>query len=73
MQNEDCSPGDGISVLRNQPKDAGEGRGCDFSEGGLCVVKHTCWQRLAASHKEMLPSMILALFYYGYEAMQELV
>ena len=31
-------------------------------EGG-CAVKHTCWQRLAASHEEqMSPLMILVLY-----------
>ena len=35
---------------------------CDFSEGGTCI-KHTCCQRLAASHEEQTsPLIILVLF-----------
>ena len=35
----------------------------DFSEGELCVVKHTFWQKVAASHEEqMLSLMMLMLF-----------
>ena len=51
-------------VLRNCSKEV---RGkvriiYDFSEGGTCI-KHTFWQRLAASHEEqMSPLMILVLF-----------
>ena len=31
-------------------------------KGGMCI-KHTCWQRLAASHEEQMPPlMILVLF-----------
>ena len=51
-------------VLGNCSKEAG-GRVsiiCDFSDGEG-TVKHTCWQRLAASHEEqMSPLMILVLF-----------
>ena len=35
----------------------------DISEGGIPVVKHTFWQKVAASHEEqMSPLMILVFF-----------
>ena len=35
----------------------------DFSEGELHAIKHTFWQKVAASHEEQRsPLMILVLF-----------
>ena len=63
-QNEDCSPGDSISALRNWSKEVGGGVSIYVTlVKGARAVKHTCWQRLAASHEEqMSPLMILVLF-----------
>ena len=36
---------------------------CDFREGSIHVIKHTFWQKVAASHQEQRsPLMILVLF-----------
>ena len=41
---------------------------------GICVVRHTFWWRLAASHKEqMSPVMILVLFSIGGDARIRLI
>ena len=64
-QNEDYSLGDSISESSEELLQRGRRKVsviCDFSEGGR-AVKHTCWQRLAASHEEQTaPWMIPVLF-----------
>ena len=65
-QNEDYRPGDSLSdsceELLQRGKEGGQYT-CDFSKTGIRGVKHTFWQKVAASQEEqMSPLMILVLF-----------
>lgn len=44
-----------------------------FSEEGVHAIKHTFWQRFAASHQEQMLLLMILIFFYIWDARIELL